>query len=165
VQQALHDSRQGLLYGFWVVQRYGFEPTLAGALGNSFGVALVLAVVKIAEAQSAARWALAAGAVFVPVLAFGCVGDGHRFFVRLWVECYPPPPAFCKLFRISGFAGFRPQSLADKGFGSSPHGTRRMEPDLFSRTLHDVRGLARAQVEMSHGGRGKLMFCFAVRVA
>jgi hypothetical protein len=128
VQKALEDLRQGLLYGSWIVQRYGFEPALAGTLGESFGIALVLAVVKIAEAQSAAGWALAAGAVFVPLLAFGCVGDGHRFFVRRWVECYPPPPAFCKLFRISSFAGFRPQFRADKGFRPYSHETSRIEP-------------------------------------
>jgi hypothetical protein len=28
MQKALHDLRQGLLYGFWIVQRYGL--TLAG---------------------------------------------------------------------------------------------------------------------------------------
>jgi hypothetical protein len=44
-------------------------------------------MVKIAEAQSAAGWALAAGAVFLPVLAFGCVGDGHRVFVCFRVDC------------------------------------------------------------------------------
>jgi hypothetical protein len=98
VQKALEDLGQGLLNGFWIVQRYGFEPTLAGALGNSFGVALVLAVMKIAEAQSAAGWALAAGAVFVLVLAFGCVGNGHQAFGVL-LGATLPPPAFCKLFK------------------------------------------------------------------
>jgi hypothetical protein len=78
VQKALEGLRQGLLYGFWIVQRYGFEPALAGALGNSLGVTLVLAVMKIAEAQSAAGWALAAGAVLLPVLTFGSVGNGHQ---------------------------------------------------------------------------------------
>lgn len=48
---------------------------------------------------------------------------------------------------------------------SLSHGTRRIEPDLFSRTLHDVRVCGGVQVEMSHGGRGKLTFCFAVGVA
>jgi hypothetical protein len=76
-KNALHDMCQGFLDGFWIVQRHGFEPALAGALGNSFGVALVFAVMKSAEAQSAAGGALAEGAVFAPVLAFGCVGDGH----------------------------------------------------------------------------------------
>jgi hypothetical protein len=151
VQKALHELRQGLLYGFWIVQRYGFEPALAGALGNSFGVALVLAVVKMAEAQSAAGWTLAAGAVFVPVLACGCVDDGHWAFVCFWVEGYPPPPTFCKLFRISGFAGFRLQFLADKSFGSSPHGIRSTQPVarrliFFRARFHDVRVCGGAQV-------------------
>jgi hypothetical protein len=85
VQKALHDLSQSLLYGFWIVQCYGIEPALAGALGNSFGVALVLAVMMIAEAESAAGWALAAGAVLLLVLAFGCVDDGHSGFVCLGV--------------------------------------------------------------------------------
>jgi hypothetical protein len=59
------------------------NPALAGALGNFFGVALVLAVMKIAEAQPMAGWAVAAGAVFLLVLAFGCVDDGHRDFCVL----------------------------------------------------------------------------------
>ena len=88
VQKALHDLHQGLLYGFWIVQRYGFEPALAGALGNSFGVALELAMVKNAEPQSAAGWALAAGAVFALVLAFWCIVDGHWLCARL---LYVPP--------------------------------------------------------------------------
>ncbi|MGA8272643.1 MAG: hypothetical protein WB919_13875 [Candidatus Sulfotelmatobacter sp.] len=82
VQKALHDLRQGLLYGVWIIQRYRFEPALAGTLGNSLGAALLLAVMKSAEAQSAAGWALAAGAIFMPVLAFGCIDDGHRVFLR-----------------------------------------------------------------------------------
>jgi hypothetical protein len=48
-KKAMRDLCQALLYGFWIVQRYGFEPALAGALGNSFGVALVFAVMKSAE--------------------------------------------------------------------------------------------------------------------
>jgi hypothetical protein len=63
VQKALHDLSQSLLYGFWIVQGYGIEPALAGALGNSFGGALVFAMMMIAEAQSAEGGALAAGAV------------------------------------------------------------------------------------------------------
>ena len=114
-QKAMHDLRQGLLYGFWIVQRYGFEPALAGALGNSFGVALVLAVMKSAEAQSAAGWAPAEGAVLLPVLAFGCIGDSH---LLCGLIALPPSPTFCKLFRISSFAGVWPQSLADKAFSS-----------------------------------------------
>jgi hypothetical protein len=43
------------------------------------------------------------------------------------------------------------------------HSTR-MEPDLFPRTLHDVRACQGAQVEMSQGGRGKLAFLFAARL-
>jgi hypothetical protein len=116
-EKAVRDLCQGLLYGFWIVQRYGFEPALAGALGNSFGVALVFAVMKSAEAQSAAGGALAVGAIFLPVLAFGCVGDGHLLVG--FPRC--PSPTFCKLFRVSSFAGFLPQLRADKGFRSWPH--------------------------------------------
>jgi hypothetical protein len=101
VQKALEDLGQGLLNGFWIVQRYGFEPALAGALSNSPGAALVLAVVKIAEAQSAARWALAVGAVFVLVLAFGCVGDGHRALVCFWSLSATPPPCFLQIIQES----------------------------------------------------------------
>jgi hypothetical protein len=83
-QKSVHDLRQSLLCGFWIVQRYAFEPALAGAFGDSFGVAFVLAVMVIAEAQPAAGWALAAGSVLLPVLAFGCVCDGHPGFCVLW---------------------------------------------------------------------------------
>jgi hypothetical protein len=86
-------------------------------------------VMIIAEAQSAEGWALAAGAVVLLVLASGCVYDGHRACV-----CWKPgatPPAFCKLFRISGFAGFRLYFPADKGFRSSPHGAGCLKRDLF----------------------------------
>jgi hypothetical protein len=116
-EKAMRDLCQGLLYGIWIVQRYRFEPALAGALGNSFGVALVLAVVKSAKAQSAAGGALAVAAIFLPVLAFGCVGDGHLLvgFSRR------SSPTLCKLFKVSSFAGFRPQLRADKGFRSWPH--------------------------------------------
>jgi hypothetical protein len=116
-EKAVRDLCQSILYGFWIVQRYGFEPALAGALGKSFGVALVLAVMKSAEAQSAAGGALAVGAVFLPVLAFGCVGDGHLLVG--FSRC--PSLILCKLFRLSSFAGFRPQFLANKGFRSWPH--------------------------------------------
>jgi hypothetical protein len=115
-EKAVRDLCQCLLDGFWIVQRYGFEPALAGALGNSFGVALVFAVVKSAEAQSAAGGALAVGAIFAPVLAFRCVGDGH---LLVGFSCCSP--TLCKLFKVSSFAGFRPQLRADKGFRSWPH--------------------------------------------
>ena len=171
MQKALEELRQGLLYGFWIVQRYALEPALAGALGNSLGVALVLAVMKMAEAQSAARWALAAGAVFLPLLAFACVGDGHRAFVRLWSLSATPPPCLLQISQqsaVSRVFGRNSGRIKDLDLGrmepvawNLSHGTRRMKLDLFSRTIHDVRSLRRAQVEMSHGGRGKLMFCFA----
>jgi hypothetical protein len=105
-QKALDDLCQGLLYGFWVVQGYAIEPALAGALGNSPGVALVLAVMKSAEAQSAAGWALAAGAVSVLVLAFGRVGDGHlrAAFYVLRLSATPLPLPFAN---YSGSAASR----------------------------------------------------------
>ena len=64
-QEAMHDLRQRPLYAVWIVEWRGFEPALAVALGNFFGVAFVLAVMKIAEAQATAGRALAAGTVLV----------------------------------------------------------------------------------------------------
>jgi hypothetical protein len=84
-------------------------------------------MVKIAEAQSAAGWALAAGAVFLPVLAFGCVGDGHRVFVCFAGRVLTPRPLlFANYSGISSFAVFRPQFQADKGF--KPCRISRIEP-------------------------------------
>lgn len=93
VQKALHDLRQSLLYGFWIVQSYAFEPALADTLRNSLGVALVLAMMISAEPQPEAGWALAAGAVFLPVFAFGCIDDAHRF-LRSGLSDTPLPLPF-----------------------------------------------------------------------
>lgn len=174
-QKALDDLCQGLLYGFWVVQRYAIEPALAGALGNSPGTALVLAVMKSAEAQPAAGWALAAGAVFVLVLAFGCVDDGPSpggGFLFASVEVPTPlPRAFCKLFRISGFAGFRPQLSANKRLTSSSHGTTlyslilRFVACFFVACFNDVRVCGGAQVQASQGGVENLYFVLRHGVA
>jgi hypothetical protein len=171
VQKALEDLRQGLLYGFWIVHRYGLEPALAGALGNSLGVALVLAVMKVAEAQSAAGWALAAGTVFVLVLAFGCVGNGHRALVSFWsLSATPPPLLFANYSAISGFAGFRPQFRADKGFRSSSHRAHRMEPVAWSLISFGARFMMFEVWDVCKWrchivGVEKLTFCFAARVS
>jgi hypothetical protein len=70
-----------------------------------------------------------------------------------WDRGLPPLPPFCKLFRISGFAGFWRQNIGDKGFKSSPHGTC-----LSVRKLHDGRSCGGVQGKMSQSGRGKLTF-------
>jgi hypothetical protein len=150
VQKALHELRQGLLYGFWIVQRYGFEPALAGVLGNSFGVALAPGDENRRSAVCGGL-DVGSGCRLRAVLACGCVDDGHWAFVCFWIEGYPPPPTFCKLFRISGFAGFRLQFLADKSFRSSPHGIRSTQPVarkliFFRARFHDVRVCGGAQV-------------------
>jgi hypothetical protein len=111
------------------------------ALGNSFGVALELAVMKRAKTQFAAGRALAAGAVFLPVLAFGCVVDGHRafacegFLVPPSLGATPAlPPAFANYSGSIVSRVFHLNFRRIKDLGHS-----RMKPDPFSRRLHDVR--------------------------
>jgi hypothetical protein len=88
----------------------------------------VLAVVKVAEAQPAAGWALAAGAVFVLVLAFGCVGNGHRAFVSFW-SLSATPPCFLQIIQQSAASRvFGRNSGRIKDLGLGPHGASRAEP-------------------------------------
>jgi hypothetical protein len=146
----------------WIVQRYGFEPALAGALGDSFGVALVLAMMMIAKAQPAEGWALAAGAIFLLVPAFGCVGDGHWFPALLLSATLPP--LFVSYSESGGFAGFWRHNIRDKGFSSSSHVTRRMEPDLFFRARFMMSKFAGVRKERCHMvGVEKLRFVLAAR--
>lgn len=90
--EALHDFRDGDLDSVAIIERHGFKPALAGALGLHPGAADLVALMRVAIAHPAQRRTLAACAVLFDMAAgragrFHCLGHG---FGR------PLPPGFAK---------------------------------------------------------------------
>jgi hypothetical protein len=161
VQKALDDLRQSFLYRFWIVQCDAFEPTLAGALGDSFGVALVLALMKIAKALPVAGRALAAGAILMRVLALECVGDGHRILCFLGLGDAPPPPTFANYSESAASRVFACNIPRVKDLGlvrmENPHKAAACTLNPFRGLLMMDEVVGEAQGQMSHDGCGKLV--------